>query len=346
MGLFSSQISTKKMVPLCRQLAQAYDAGLPIVRTLQIVGEQQRDRKTREMLGEVRHDIEQGATLAQAWGRHTKRVPQVFQSLIATGEQGGRLDLILKDLADYYEDRMYMGNKIKRALTYPMLQIVAAWFLGTFALRIVSKLPNIVSARGERFSFESFLTDYAIFQAISMTCFIGILLVFAALNRLGTVRFFWSQFLTRIWPLSRVTRKFALARFFRSLSLMLGSGLDVMQAINLSADAVSNPYIARDLKQAIPLVRQGQSLYESFLPCRYLTRTAREMIRVGEEAGKLEEALRKVSQYHLEEATHSTQVATKILGVLVVLAVACLIGWIVISFWTGFYGGMMNELGI
>jgi type IV pilus assembly protein PilC len=337
MGLFSSQIPAKKMVPLCRQLATSYDAGIPIVRSLEIIGAQQQDRKIRGIFREMSDSVKAGDTLEQAVRKQDKYFPNFFMELIASGEIGGRLDVMLRDLADYYEDRLERQRRVMRMMTLPVIELIAAWFFGTFALRLVGKLS---------FDFAAFFKDYAWFQAKAMGIFAIVFVIIVILSRAGIFGWISGLFTTHIFPMSAVTKRFALARFFRSLSLLLSAGVYVPVAIERSAAVTANPYIEKDLLKTIAPVKEGKSLVEAFRHTKYLTSTAREMLLVGEESGKLDEALRKVADYHFEEANQAVDIASKILGVLIVLAVALTIGYIIITFYMNFYGGVMNELGI
>ncbi|MBN2308379.1 MAG: type II secretion system F family protein [Candidatus Hydrogenedentes bacterium] len=347
MGLFSSQIATKQMVPLCRQISTAYEAGIPLIRTFDILAAQHKGGRLRQVILEMNDAIRGGATLEQAVRAQSRYLSPFFIALLASGEQGGRLDVMFRDLAEYFEDRMEMQRRIVRALIYPCIQLAAAWFLGTFALRMLPKISELTSGRGSSpFDLAGYFEEYAIFQAKAMAVFGGVFVACVILSRMGLFGWIRGLFTTHIWPLSGVTRKFALARFFRSFSLLLGSGMGIDHCIENAAAVTANPYIERDLLKAVPGVKNGQMLVEAFASSRYLTPTAREMILVGEQSGKLEDSLRKVSEYHLDEATHAVRVATTALGVLIVLAVALLIGYIVITFYQGFYGGMMDALGI
>lgn len=348
MGLFSSQIPAKKMVPLCRQLATSYDAGIPIVRSLEIIGEQQQDRKIRGIFHQMSDAVKAGDTLEQATRKQDKYFPSFFIELIASGEIGGRLDVMLRDLADYYEDRLERQRRVMRMMTLPVIELIAAWFFGTFALRLVGRLTGQLSGKGggRSFDFAAFFTDYAWFQAKAAGIFAVVFVIIVILSRAGIFGWISGLFTTHIFPMSAVTKRFALARFFRSLSLLLSAGVYVPAAIERSAAVTANPYIEKDLLKTIPPVKEGKSLVEAFRNTRYLTPTAREMLLIGEESGKLDEALRKVADYHFEEANQAVDIASKILGVLIVLAVALTIGYIIITFYMNFYGGMMNELGI
>ena len=346
MGLFTSEISTKKMVPLCRQIATAYDAGIPIMQTLELVSNQHNDRKIRGMLIDMKESLREGSTLEEAARRQSTKVPPLFIHLLATGEHGGKLDVMLNDLSDYYEDRLAMRRTIASSLAYPLFVAISGWFLGTFALRLVTELMSEQSMRGSSFNLGKYFQEYALFQAKCMGAFGILFIICVILSRLGLFKWIVGAVTTKIWPLSTVTRKFALARFFRSLSLLIGSGLDMMTSIKSAAATVANPYVERDLVKAIPGVKEGKTLVESFSQSRFLTPTAREMLVIGEETGNLEISLRKVSEYHLTEATHAVQMATSVFKVLLVMAVAILIGYIIITFYAKLYGGMLNELGV
>lgn len=342
MGLMSSQLPLKTMVPLCRQLSTAFSAGIPITQSLSLVSEQTRDRRARTVLTDMADAIRDGSTLSEATRGQRKYVPDFFIELLAAGEVGGRLDVMLKDMADYFEDRLEMRRKVLRSLSYPMFQLAAAWFLGTFALGLVRGLDF---SKGSDF-LSGYFARYAAFQMASLGTFAVGFGVCIVLSRLGLFQWVSGWFTTFIWPVSLVTRRFALARFFRSMSLLIGSGLHIVDCIVRSANVVGNPYIVRDLLKAAPFVKEGASLSEAFAGTQCLTRMAREMLVVGEQSGNLEGALHKVADYHLSEATHAVGVTASVLNVLIVCVVGLVIGYVVVSFWTQFYGGMMDGLGI
>jgi type II secretory pathway component PulF len=167
---------------------------------------------------------------------------------------------------------------------------------------------------------------------------VGIIL----LSRLGVINWSWGLILNYIWPLNTVNKKFGLARFFRSFSLLVGSGMNIQSCIANAAAISGNPWIEKDLKQAIPKVAEGHTLVEAFSGCRSLTPLAREMLEVGERSGNLEASLRKVSDYHLEEGRHAVGIATKVLGVLIVLGVGAVVGYVIISFYSTYFKMLDN----
>lgn len=347
MGLTSPQLHIKRMVPLCRKLATAYDAGIPMLQALGLVQRDLKDPKTRDLLTRMQDKIRQGATLEEAARSESRYLPTYVVEAIAAGEHGGRLDVMFNDLADYFEDRLTMRREIVGALVYPVILMLLAWFMGTFAIMLIKDVITSAFHRGGgSYDFLAFGGSYLKLQGITLAlaAIAAVCLIFLA--RIGVWRWIWGFFSTHFWPLSPITRRFALARFFRSMSLLIGGGVAIDRCIERSATVASNPYIERELLKAVRPVKEGYTLTEAFSPLRYLTPTAREMITVGEESGKLEAQLRKVSQWYSQEAVHAAQIATKVLYFAIYMGAALAVGYVIITFYTTLYGTMFDELGV
>lgn len=336
MGLFSPQISAKELVPLCRQLATAYDAGIPIMKSIEMVSRNTNTRAARQVLETMGDRLRTGVTLGEAAREQRKHLPEFFVELLASGEYGGKLDVMLRDIADYYEDRVAMQRSIIGQMVYPVVLLVVAWFIGSFALMLVGRLDF---TSGKPFDFPRFLAIYTAFQGTAILIAAAVFAAAVVLSRFGAPQFGWGYITTHLWPIKNVTRKFALARFFRSMSLLITSGLGIKQCIISSADVTANAYIRNDLLKAVPLVSQGATLVQAFATTQTLTPVAREMLNVGEQTGNLDGCLKKVAEYHFAEAQHAVQVAVKVLGTLLFLLVACVVGFIVISFYARLISG-------
>jgi type IV pilus assembly protein PilC len=289
-------------------------------------------------------DIRKGSSLGDAVRAHEKYLPPYLIELIANGELGGNLDVMLRDLADYFEDRLEMGRHITQLMVGPAIRLAAAWFLGTFALRLLTVIKQLAADQGRtNFDMAGYMKGYWYFQMQAFLLFGTVFVLCVILARMGLFSWVAGAFTTHVWPLSNVVRKFGLARFFRTMSLLITSGLRADHCIERAAAAAGNPYIEKDLLKVVPRVKAGQTLVEAFAGSRYLTPLAREMLEVGEQTGKLPESLRKIAQYHLGEATHAVQVTTKFLTVVIILGVAALIGYIVITFFGTMYSSVIDN---
>lgn len=334
MGLFSARISANEMVPLCRQLATTYDAGIPILKSFEMVARNTKTGRSREVMTVIHDRLKSGSTLGEAAREQQKYLPQFFVELLATGEFGGKLDVMLRDLADYYEDRVAMNRKITGAMVYPAFLMGACWFLGSFAIRIIGSL-NLNS--NKPFDLMNFFMQYLLFQAQVLTGMAIVFAVIVVLSRFGLPQWLWGAFATHVWPLRNVTRKFALARFFRTFSLLVSSGVDIRRCISSAADVSANAYIRQDLLKAIPPISQGATLTQAFSTVGTLSTVGREMIHIGEQTGNLDGCMRKVADYHFAEANHAVSVAIKLLEQGVILLGACIVGYTIITFYSRLY---------
>ncbi len=326
------------MAIICRQLATMYNAGIPLLQALSLAAERGVSARARVLLQRMARFIREGASLAEAAAREERVLPELFVEVVAAGEKGGRLDVLLRDLAQYYERMHGMKRSVISSLVYPGLQLASAWFLGTFALGIVKSIGGILHGSGGRFSMNAYLLSYLRFQGIALFLLLLGVAVLVFLSRRGWLRGPAALVMRGMWPLNRVIEKFALARFYRGMSLLIQAGLDMRQCITRSAAMTLNAAIEDDLLRAVPVVSRGGSLVEAFSHSRYLGRVGREMLAVGEQSGNLEATLQKAAEYSFEEAQTAVTVLGKVLQVFITLAVGVVVGYIVISFYGKLYG--------
>ncbi len=341
MGILSSKLSARTMAPLCRELATTYGAGIPLLKTLRLASEHKGPLKVRGMLQRMEMAIQNGSTLTQAAKAEQTLLPEMFIEVIAAGEMGGRLDILLNDLADYYENTWKMQRSAMSAMVYPLLQLISAWFLGTFALGLIRNLDP--SATG-RFDLNAYVASYATFQAAALLVGGACAVVLIGMARLGMLRMPWTLFKTVVFPVRLIANKFAMARFFRTLALLIGAGLNIRQCVERSAAVTLNPLMERDLLRSLPTIMRGGTLTEAFAGSRYINRVGQEMIAVGEQSGQLDATLRKVADYYYDEAQAAVNAATRLLFVATVLAVGVIVGAIVIYFYAGLYGSLLSDI--
>ncbi len=338
MGLFSTRLSAGEMAPMCRQLATSYDAGIPILQSLELLGRSASSRRISAMLRRMFTAIKGGSTLAEAARAECDMLPEFFVEVVGAGEIGGRLDVMLKDLASYYEDQQVMKRSVIASMVYPAFQLGAAWFLGSFSLGLVSRM------HGRGFSLGGYFQQYLLFQAASLFTLFVLFWVMVALARIGVFQNVLGFIKNYVWPIRPISRKYALARFFRGMSLLIGAGLNMGECMRRSAALTMNPIMERDLLKGLPVVMNGGTLVEAFDRSRCLSDVGRQMLMVGEQSGNLEGSLHKVAEWHFDEARAATRVAMTVMGVTILLILAALVGVIVVTFYSRLYGGMFEGL--
>lgn len=340
MSLGKFILNYKTMSILCRQLASAYEGGIPIIQALQIVGDNFPSRKVKNILYRCADDLIQGKTLSEALNR-AEVFPDLFIQLVSAGEKSGKLDTILRDLSSYYEDLWKMKRSTISSLIYPISQLVLGWFLGSFALGIVRNIGLEKS-----FSLNLYLSDYISFQIKVCVAFIICLSIFVFLKNTKGFQTILYGIFRYVYPFSFIIHKFSLARFFKSFALLYASGIPITQALKQSAELLPSSNYQNDVINVISLIQNGSNLEKSFKTLPWIGRIGQEMIAIGEQSGKLDESLQKLAEYFLTDAQQALQVASKIFNILILLAVGVIIGFIVISFYAQLYGNMFKQLGI
>ncbi|MGI6138089.1 MAG: type II secretion system F family protein [Candidatus Hydrogenedentales bacterium] len=337
MALISSKLGVKEMALICRQLATAYKAGLPILSCLELVAGKGVSGKARLMLQRMERAIRQGATLADACNSEKKILPDLFIQLVSAGEKGGRLDTLFADLAAYYEEMRRLYQSVIGSLIYPGLQLASAWFLGTFALGMIKRVSAVFHGTGSNFDIGAYLQNYVHFQIAALFLVFIFLTGVIVLIRAGLLQGPWQVVKRHLWPINGMLRKFALSRFYRGMALLIRSGLDVQQCIRRSASMTLDKALEKDLLRALPVIAHGGTLAEAFSKSRCLDKAGRELIAIGEQSGNLDDSLQKAAEYSFQEAQSAVKATAKILQVVITLLVGCVIGYIVISFYGNLY---------
>lgn len=339
--IFSSKLDLSTMLLLCRQLATSHSAGIPILKSFELLTRSTHSARLRRVISSMSTSIEAGSTLEQASREQSRYLPSLFVELVGAGEMSGRLDEIFDSLAGYYERTIDLVRRMRGKMIYPIVLL-------TLLLLVINFWFAIFRATLAQGGIDLNKLKLVFFQNMGLFALIlaGAFVVLVVLSRLGVLDWIFGLISTFLWPFSRLTRKLAISRFARSFGLLLRSGVPVMDALRKSAVVTNNPYIERSLLRCLPAIQSGESLSVALSQCRYLSDMAREMIHSGEQAGKIDQHLEKVADIHEAEAVQAAKNLVVVAGIVVFLAVATCIGIYVINFWTNYYEAVLGDLDI
>jgi general secretion pathway protein F len=284
-----------------RQLATLVQSALPLEEALLAVAEQTERPRVKSILLGVRSKVMEGHTLADGLGDFPKAFPELYRSTIAAGEQSGHLDAVLERLAEYTETRQVLSQKIQNAMIYPVvLTSLALIIVGGMLVYVVPKVVSVFANTGRelpaltRFliATSDFLRDYGIFMAIG----IGIVawIVRRILKRPGP-RWAWHATLLRLPVIGRLTRGFNTARFTRTLSILTGSGVPVLEGLRISAEVVTNLPMQGAVQEAAARIREGAPIGKSLAVSGYFPPICIHLISSGEASGQLETMLSRAA---------------------------------------------------
>lgn len=292
-----SGISTTELTLFTRQLATLVRSGLPLDEALTAVSQQSESKKVKRISLGVRASVMEGASLAQALNEFPNAFPILFRATVEAGEQSGKLDMILERLAEYVERRQAMHQKVVLAAFYPA--ILSAVAIGVVVLLLTYVVPQVVGVYSDieqelpgltsgMIAISDFLRDYGLYIIVAM---VAALAVFGQLMRGEEFKRNVHAFQLRVPLIGRLTRGANTGRFTRTLGILFGSGVPILDALRIGTQVVSNVPMRDAIDKASARVREGASLARALGDSKLFPPITIHLIGSGEASGKLDEML-------------------------------------------------------
>jgi general secretion pathway protein F len=337
-GGFPSLLRRSDFLPLMtRQLATLLGAGVPLVGALQSVATQVDDPESRQVLVDLLESVREGAPLARATEAHPRTFPNLYASMVRAGEESGTLPLSLSRLADHLEEQARTRNRVRSALTYPLLMAVVAALVVVFLLTfVVPKIVGIFSHLGHALPLPTRIL-IGITDILAASWWALLLLtagaVLATRRYLATARGrkTLDALLLRLPLVGRLEHLSALSRFARTLSTLISGGIPVDRALRIVAPVVGNVVISEQISASADRVVEGATLSESLRPHPEIPPTLVQMVAVGEESGALGDLLYRAADAMDEETNARLSRLLSLLEPLIILVMGTVVAFIVIS---------------
>lgn len=338
------KIKIRDMAIFCRQFSTMSEAGIPLLQCLSILVQQTENKNLRKIVQEVIVDIEKGKSMTEAFRIHRDRLPDLFISMLASGETSGTIDLALGRLATQFEKDHEVREKIKSAMTYPI--VITGFALIAVITLIVVLVPifvDIFSQMGAKLPLPTriliFLSDGFIKYWYVLP--LGLLTLFIALKKtiatpIGKKTVDW--LLIKLPVVGKLIIKTITARFARTLSTLLRSGVPLIQSLETVERVVGNTIVAKELSDARGLVREGEKMAPIFIRGRFFPPMAVNMISVGEESGSLDSLLEKLAIFYEKEVDAMISRLSSIIEPLMIAGVGIMVAFIAISIYMPLFG--------
>ncbi|HSX27274.1 MAG TPA: type II secretion system F family protein [Patescibacteria group bacterium] len=317
---FSGRINTKAKILFSRQLATLINAGLPLIQSLRSVASQTQSKPLKIVINQVISDVEGGAALSVALGKHPEVFNQVYVSLIAAGETSGTLDATLERLANQQEKDAEILSKVRGAMVYPVIVLVVMTVVMSFM--VVKVLPQVeVLYKGLPGTSLPFITRalLGLSHAISKYWYFVILglilMVFFGTRwaRTGGGKRVVDGLKMHAWPIGPLFMKVYMARFARTGTTLIASGVPLIQMLEITGAAIDNYYIESALKSAIEKVKGGKSLSDSLKGDPNFLELVPDMMKIGEQSGAIEQMLAKIADYYEREVDNEIKTISTII---------------------------------
>ncbi len=338
------KVKIKVVTQFARQLSTLQDAGLAILRSLRILEEQQKKGSFRRIIGYVADDIEGGSTLSEAMGRCPRCFNRLFVNMVAAGEVGGVLDVILDRVADFMEKNERLKSKIKGAMVYPVVVMTVAMLIVLgLMIKIVPIFATVLGEMSDKkqglpvltqtlLNISGWLTGRHGLNAgmVAVSPFI-ILSLFKLIYRFKYGRFAMDWLKLHLPIIKKVVYKTAVARWTRTLATLIGAGVPILEAINITRETADNEVYAKMLGKVHGAIRQGDTFANPLRQSKTVDSIVVNMVDVGEETGDLDKMLMKVADNFDEEADVMVSAMMSMLEPIMIVTLGMIVGTIVLA---------------
>jgi type IV pilus assembly protein PilC len=333
----TDRINLKEVAVSSRQLATMIDAGLPLMRAITVLAEQTESKQLAEIWENVRGDIQAGTSFSGALAKHPKAFNTLYVAVVRAGEAGGALDTVLLRLADTLEKQVALRNKIRSAMTYPVMVGLMVFLLtSAILLFIVPTFKSIYADLGGTLPAPTkmllFISDIMkrFFIFVILGGGVGIWL-FRRWIKTDIGQWQFDRFKLKLPIFGELFRKVAMSRMSRTLGTLLRSGVPVLQSLEITKQTVGNRIVQDAVEDVESAVRQGESLARPLLKHKVVPPMVTQMLAVGEETGAVDTMLEKVADFYDAEVDATVDALASLIEPLLIVIMGVIVGGILIS---------------
>jgi len=336
-GTTGKKVAAKNLAVFTRQFSVMIDAGLPLVQCLDILGNQEEDKNFAAVILQTRSDVESGASLADAMRKHPKTFDPLFTNMIAAGEAGGILDTILKRLATYIEKAVKLAGQVKSAMIYPVAVIViAGGVVGVILWKVIPTFASLFSGLGADLPLP---TRVVIALSDNLVRYFPFILVAGGVAAYMFKRYYATENGRRVVDatslkapvLGNILRKIAVARFCRTLSTLISSGVPILDGLDITARTSGNAIVEDAIMTTRKSIERGETIAVPLKETNVFPPMVTQMIGVGEATGALDTMLGKIADFYEEEVDTAVAGLLTLLEPIMIAILGVVVGGIVIA---------------
>jgi len=336
-NLFKSKVKAKSLAVFTRQLATMIDAGLPLVQSLDILAEQEENPAFRTILNQVKEDVESGMTFAAALKKHPKAFNELYVNMVVAGEESGTLDLIMNRLAIFIEKSEALRRKVKSALMYPMIvTFVAIVVVGILMIFVIPTFEKMFREAGQPLpaltqlvvDMSKFIRSHILYVIAGV---IVLIFLFRRVRQTNRGRKALDRILLHLPVFGILLRKVAVARFTRTLSALMTSGVPILDGLQIVAKTSGNKLIEDTVLDARESISSGENIAKPLARSKVFPPMVTRMISAGESTGALDQMLNKIADFYEDEVDTAVAGLTSMLEPIMIVFLGGVVGTIVIA---------------
>lgn len=342
------KVRLKELAVFSRQLSVLIDAELPLIQSLTILAEQTKNKYFKKVITSVREDVEAGSTLNQAMKKFPKAFDDLYCNLIASGEQSGSLDIMLRRLAEFSEKVARLRSKVKQAMIYPSAIVAFAILVAIFLLwKVIPVFASIFIELGAelplltRFvvGLSKFVENFILFIFLGI---IALIFLYRYIRKTERGRWATDRAYLKIPLIGKLLAKVSISRITRTLSTLVSGGVPMLESLRITSTTAGNVIIESAIFESRRLVAEGKSLTDAFKESGHFPFMMTQMVSVGEATGTLDEMLTKLADFYDEEVDASVTSLLSILEPVLLIFVGGMVGSLVISMYLPIFSLMQQ----
>ncbi len=334
---FKQKVKEKDVVVFARVFSTMISAGLPLIQCLELLAAQEQNKTFAKIIASMKADIESGASLTEALGKHPEVFDEFFVNLVAAGESGGILDMILSRLSAYMEKAMKLKGKVKGAMTYPAsVLVISIAVVSVLLLKVIPVFQKMFEGMGSALPAPTqFLVDASQFAQDYFLYMAGVIIaVFYAFKRFyrtekGTLMV--DALVLKAPVFGPLLRKVAVAKFTRTLSTMLSSGVPIIEALSIVSKTAGNKIVENALLATRKSISEGKTIAEPLGETNIFPQMVVQMIAVGEATGALDTMLAKIADFYDDEVDAAVEAMTALLEPFMMVFLGGVVGGMIIA---------------
>jgi len=347
----TKSVGAKDLAVFTRQFSVMIGAGLPLVQCLEILGTQAENQNFGQVILATRADVEAGLSLADAMRRHPKAFDALFTNMIAAGEAGGILDAILKRLATYIEKAVKLKGQVKSAMIYPVAVIViAAVVVGAILWKVIPTFATLFAGLGAELPLPTRVVialsnGLVRFGPFLIAGLVGLGFAFRSYYATPGGRMMIDSIVLKMPVLGLLMRKIAVARFCRTLSTLLASGVSILEALDITARTAGNAVVEKAIQTTRKSIEGGETIAQPLKETAVFPPMVVQMIGVGESTGALDTMLSKIADFYEEEVDVAVAGLLTLLEPIMIALLGGVVGGIVIAMYMPIFALISNLTG-
>ena len=336
------KVKSKVLMIFTRQLATLIDSGLPLLRSLNVLAKQERDKVLKNTIIKLADSVQSGSTFSDALALHPRIFNNLYVNMVKAGEVGGVLELVLTRLSEFQEKAAKIKNKVMSAMVYPAIVMTMAIGIMTFLLIFIVPRFELIfhDILGDKplppatrlvIGVSGFMQHHGL---ILFGAIVAIVILYKLIGRTRRGRLLIDNFKLRMPLFGNLNRKTAISRFARTLGTLVTSGVPILQALNITRETAGNAAIALAIGRVHDSVKEGESIVQPLEASKVFPPMVVSMVDVGEETGKLPEMLLKVADVYDDEVDNAVAALTSALEPIMIVFLALVVGTIVLALFT------------